>query len=80
LEAVRHPLGSPSYFMEEVAAALHLPYKAVVDALNSLHNHGRVERKGRKFSATWGAAPLVQESLPPSGWNDWRPLGSGYHQ
>lgn len=54
----------------EIAAALGLPYKAVVDALNALHSQGRVARRGRKFSAAWGGpAGLAPGTAATDGWN-----------
>lgn len=40
----------------QVAQASRLAYKQAIDALNALHNHGRVARVGSKFTARWAKA------------------------
>jgi DNA-binding IclR family transcriptional regulator len=47
----------------EIASACGLTYKQAIDALNALHNHGKVNRQGRKFTARW---TRVQQPLPVS--------------
>ncbi len=37
----------------EIAHATGIPYKKTIDALNALHNYGRVHRIGKKFTAKW---------------------------
>jgi hypothetical protein len=49
---------------EQLAERTGLTYKQTIDALNALHNTGRIVRHGRKFSARWGAVP------PPPNPND----------
>lgn len=53
----------------EIAVSLNLPYKAVVDALNALHNQGRVARRGRKFNAAWGPARLAPATAATGAWD-----------
>lgn len=42
---------------EQLAERTGLTYKQTIDALQGLHNTGRVVRHGRKISARWGAIP-----------------------
>lgn len=37
----------------EIARMARLNYKQTIDGLNALHNHARVERRGRKHTAHW---------------------------
>lgn len=37
----------------EIARRTGLTYRQTVDALGALHDQGRIERHGRKFSARW---------------------------
>jgi hypothetical protein len=53
----------------EIAEALDLPYKCVVDGLNALYNQGRVARSGRKFGASWGPARLEDKRETAAGWD-----------
>lgn len=38
----------------QLAAITGLTYRQTVDALTALHRQGRIERYGRKFTASWG--------------------------
>lgn len=41
----------------EIALALKIPYKPVIDALNALHDLGVIARVGKKTTARWAAPP-----------------------
>ena len=41
---------------QAIARLARLTYKQTVDTLNALHNHARVQRTGRKFTARWSRA------------------------
>ena len=40
----------------EIAMATGAPYKSTIDALNKLHDYGKVRRTGAKFTACWSKA------------------------
>jgi DNA-binding IclR family transcriptional regulator len=40
----------------EIAHRSGLSYRQTIDALNALHNAGKIERTGRKFTARWQIA------------------------
>lgn len=48
IEATFRPLTG-----KEVARAAGLPHKPTIDALNKLHDYGKVRRVGAKFTARW---------------------------
>ena len=48
IEATSRPLTG-----KEVAQAAGIPYKPTIDALNKLHDYGKVRRVGAKFTARW---------------------------
>ncbi len=48
VEAASRPLTG-----KEVARAAGIPYKPTIDALNKLHDYGKVRRIGAKFTARW---------------------------
>lgn len=37
----------------QIAAATGLTYRQTIDSLNALHDHGRIQRIGRKYTARW---------------------------
>lgn len=37
----------------EIAKRAGLQYKQTIDALDALHNHGKVKRVGKKFNTRW---------------------------
>ena len=43
---------------KDIAALSGLTYRQTIDALNALHNLGKVRRTGRKFTARWSRLPL----------------------
>lgn len=43
----------------QIAHTTGLAYKATIDALCALHNHGKVARHGRKTAAMWGRLELL---------------------
>ena len=52
IEAATEPL--PGHRVAELAG---LSYRQTVDALNALHNHSRIARIGRKYTARWMRVP-----------------------
>lgn len=46
----------------ELARRTGLTYRQTVDALTALHRQGRIERHGRKFTASW--CPLTPKPDP----------------
>lgn len=47
----------------QVAAIAGLTYKQTIDALNALHNLGKVSRDGRKFTARWTRPEVTTNHL-----------------
>jgi predicted ArsR family transcriptional regulator len=69
-EAILTYLNEAQGFMpaRDIAIALHLPYKTVIDALDALHGQGRVARRGRKCKAAWGSSRNTDDSCVNTGW------------
>lgn len=47
----------------DIASRSGLTYRQTVDALGALHDQGRIERHGRKFSARW--CPITPQQPNP---------------
>ena len=52
----------------DLAAAVGLPYKTVIDALDALYDRGLVSRRGRKFRAQWASAKFAPNADADKGW------------
>jgi hypothetical protein len=49
---------------QDVARLAGIGYRQTVDALNALHNAGRITRIGRKFTARWSRLPDPPTETP----------------
>lgn len=50
----------------QVSHASRLAYKQAIDALNALHNHGRITRVGSKFTARWSRLQPTHHTTNPA--------------
>lgn len=49
----------------DIAQAACMSYKQTIDALNALHNYGKVQRHGRKFMARWSRVLPQEHCMHP---------------
>jgi len=49
----------------DIAQAACMSYKQAIDALHALHNYGKVQRHGRKFTARWSRVLPQEHCMHP---------------